>query len=169
MNINDIYTSQFLKAADLNGRTVRVVIENVRSEPMGDGKNKLLLTFVGKSKGMLLNRTNAANIAMAFGPETDNWIGGEIELFPQMVDFKGQMQPAIRLRIPEAKNPADAYADEAHPVQRKDRIIPNAANRTYPLRGTDWNGNSTNVPPRPALQHDERTPPPADPDDEIPF
>lgn len=150
--VSEAFPSQFLRAADLQGRTIRAQIDSVRFEDVGS-EQKLIVYFAGKDKGLVLNKTNASTVAMAFGDETDNWQGNMIELFPQAVAFQGQMVPAIRVRVPAepAKNGAG-------------RIAPNAANR-------------------PAIQpqYDERNPPPAggavrDPagfalpsDDDIPF
>jgi hypothetical protein len=124
MKISEVFASKFLKAADLNGRTVRVKIANVHSEAMNDGQNKPVLYFVGAQKGLVMNRTNSTTLAMVFGDDTDNWIGATIELFPMTVPFQGQMQPAIRVKVP-AEDTLPAA-----PAARPDRIVPNARMRS---------------------------------------
>lgn len=109
MNINSVFPSKYLKASDLQGRTVRVTISNVVVEKIGDDQRPVLY-FQGKEKGVVLNKTNANTIANTYGPETDGWLGAPIELFSAMVDFAGKMTEAIRVRVPR---PAPAQAQTA--------------------------------------------------------
>lgn len=99
MRISGAFPSEYLKAADLQGRAVRVQIDRVEMRDIG-GDHKPVLYFQGKDKGMVLNKTNATNIANAYGDDTDNWEGAEVELFEAQVDFQGKTVPAIRIRIP---------------------------------------------------------------------
>ena len=104
MNINEAFPSKYLKAADLQGHTVNVTISNVVKEDIGKGEEKLILYFQGKQKGMVLNKTNANNIATLYGPETEEWIGQPIVIFEAMVDFQGKTVPALRIRAPLPKD-----------------------------------------------------------------
>ena len=74
----------------------------------------------------------------AFGDDVDGWDGKIIVVFPTMVDFRGKMVPALRVRIPPPKQalrerpgrhrrqpkPApttqasDDFVDEAEPSRR---------------------------------------------------
>ena len=81
MKIGSAFPSNFLKAADLQGRAVMCTIQEVRSEDIGDG-HKPVIYFTGKEKGLVLNRTNALTITEAYGEETDDWVGQQIEVFP---------------------------------------------------------------------------------------
>lgn len=101
MRIDEAFPSKYLKASDLQGRAVRVRINRVVMGDMGEGKQKPILFFDGKQKGMALNKTNANRIADRLGRDTDDWIGAEIELFEAQVDFKGETVPAIRIRFPQ--------------------------------------------------------------------
>ena len=67
---------------------------------MGDGEKKPVVYFVGKEKGLVLNKTNANVIAEEFGDDTARWTNKELELFTTPVTFQGQTRPAIRVRIP---------------------------------------------------------------------
>ena len=62
VNINDEFPSKYLKSGDLQGAAVKVKISNVLSEEIG-GDRKLIMHFAGKTKGMVLNKTNARTIA----------------------------------------------------------------------------------------------------------
>lgn len=100
MNINDAFPSNYLKAADLKGQVVTVVMANVAHEKIGDD-DKLILYFDGKDKGLVLNKTNANNIAAIYGPETDSWRGQKVALATAWVDFQGRSVEAIRVRPPQ--------------------------------------------------------------------
>ena len=101
--------------ADLQGRSLTVIIKTVTREDVGgdDGKQKPVIYFRGKEKGFVLNATNFDVIADAYGDETDDWAGQPIELYPTKVNFKGQLTDAIRVRIPQTKSPpaVEAGAD----------------------------------------------------------
>ena len=56
----------------------------------------------------MLNKTNNRTIRGAYGDDTAGWIGKIIVLFPTMVDMRGKMTPALRVRIPPPKQAAAA-------------------------------------------------------------
>ena len=121
-NIHDAFPSNYLKSADLQGRVAKLKIANVTYEQIGTD-NKLIMKFVGKEKGMVLNKTNAMTIAEAFGPDTDNWVGAEIEVFSMKVEFNGRMTDGLRLRIPIQRRqpPAQPTQTRVAPNARDDR------------------------------------------------
>ena len=97
MRTSEAFPSNYLKASDLNGRAVRVTIESVSMEKIGDDR-KMVLHFVGKDKGLVLNKTNANRIVEAVGSdETDDWEGTRITLYACKVDFQGKRVDAIRV------------------------------------------------------------------------
>jgi hypothetical protein len=107
--VTDIYgssESKYLKAADLKKKSVRVVIggwevvEFDEKSRTGEAykARKIILSFQGKEKGLVVNKTNATSIEYAFGPEPDEWVGKEIELYPTMVSFGDDTVEAIRVR-----------------------------------------------------------------------
>lgn len=114
MRISSAFPSDYLKAADLQGRQVSVKIDRVEIKEIG-GEPKPILFFVGKDKGMVLNKTNAGNIAQAYGDDTDDWQDADIILFEAMVDFQGKTVPAIRIRVPPRKAGATRRPDESSP------------------------------------------------------
>ena len=81
-NANDYFPSQFLKASDLKGRQVTVTIDRIEYEPVGREKTmKPVIYFVGKEKGMVMNRTNCnAIIKIAESP-----VGIETHCHPRPV------------------------------------------------------------------------------------
>jgi hypothetical protein len=100
MNINDAFPSSYIKAADLQGRPVRVTVESCQLEDL-DGEQKPVLRFRGKQKGMVLNRVNAGTLSAALGDETAAWTGREIEIYPDQTMFQGRMVACLRLRVPQ--------------------------------------------------------------------
>ena len=103
MKISQEYPSKYLKADDLQGREVRVTISHVDREKLGD-EFKPVIYFVGKDRGVVANKTNCYTIAAAYGDDTDDWHGHEIILFSVMTEYGGKTTPAIRCRIPTARD-----------------------------------------------------------------
>lgn len=97
MELNEVFPSKYIKAADLNGREVPVVISHADMEMIGDDR-KLIVHFQGKEKGLVMNKTNANRIAHLYGTNTDGWQGKEITLYTEMVDFQGKVVDAIRVK-----------------------------------------------------------------------
>ena len=68
-------------------------------EEIGQNKDKKPIVYFDKvKKGLVLNKTNAVEIAATHGDQMEGWTGKEIELFSMMVPFQGQNVAAIRLR-----------------------------------------------------------------------
>jgi hypothetical protein len=103
MKVSEAFPSKYLSAADLNGQNVRVVMQNVEIEKVGEDM-KPVLYFRGKNKGLALNKTNSKTIADVYGDEMDDWNGSELILFPVMTDFQGKQVEAIRVRAPQPKD-----------------------------------------------------------------
>lgn len=103
MRISAAFPSEYLKAADLQDRNVKVAIAGVEMRDVGDD-HKPVLFFQGKDKGLVLNKTNSNSISAAYGDETEDWIGKEVVLFPAMVEYQGKTMQAIRVRAPTMKD-----------------------------------------------------------------
>jgi hypothetical protein len=115
MNINETFSGNFLKAADLKGAQPVVTIAEIRMEKMGED-TKPAIYFAGKEKGVVLNKTNATNIASAYGPETDGWVGRRVILFSAWVDFQGKSVEAIRIRPAPAQQAQQPAPQQQAPV-----------------------------------------------------
>ncbi len=109
--ISEAFPSNYLKAADLNNRTIKVKIDKVVFEEIGQNKDrKPVMYFADTKKGLVLNKTNAEQIGSMCGQHMEAWSGKEIELFSQMVPFQGQSVAAIRVRV-VAEQPAEELND----------------------------------------------------------
>lgn len=120
MNIQTAYPSNYLRADDLNGKAVNVVIDRIEMEEVGQGRNKEtkpVIYFKGKEKGLVCNKTNANTIAKLYGGETDEWIGNSITLKPAEVEFQGEMVLSIRVSPMKPTAPAAKPVAKATPTQ----------------------------------------------------
>jgi hypothetical protein len=100
MKVSDVFSGSSLKAADLGDAEVAAV--EVR-EYTDDGKTskKLYLTFQNKTKGLVVNKTNASRISKLYGDDTDNWIGKEVVLYvDHEVQYGSDMVSGLRVRGP---------------------------------------------------------------------
>ncbi len=114
MNINDAFTSTYLKAADLKGGSKQAIISGFTND---DKIEKPIVLFQNATKGWVLNKTNALTIAASYGDDMELWIGHPVELFSAMVPFEGKNVEAIRCRIPTTVAPvAPAQALAAAPA-----------------------------------------------------
>lgn len=98
MDVNAMFPSNFLKASDLQGQEVSVTISRINYEKMSDGSDKPVVYFMGKEKGLVLNKTNATTIADMYGNDTDAWTNAQITLGTIWTDFQGKQVQAIRVR-----------------------------------------------------------------------
>lgn len=121
MNIDQAFPSKYISAADLQGREVTVRIDRVVMEQLDRDsakESKPIVYFQGKQKGMVLNKTNAHNIASIYGKETGGWVGQTITLVTAWVDYQGKSVEAIRVRPTRAAAPAaPAQNWQAPPAQ----------------------------------------------------
>lgn len=97
MNIDEAFPSKYLKASDLQGRSHELEIASVSMEEVGDG-NKPVVFFLGKAKGLVLNKINSGMIASQCGSETDTWPSQKITINPDKTMFQGSMVDCIRVR-----------------------------------------------------------------------
>lgn len=110
MKIGAAFPSNYLKAADLpNGSPVMVAMSEVRIEDVAGSGNqedqKPVLHFLGKDKGLVLNKTNANMIAHHYGDETDGWTGKEILLYVDQTSFQGRIVDCIRVKVRPQEQP----------------------------------------------------------------
>ena len=104
MDMSKTIESKYLKAADLQGRTVKVVIDGVSMDDLAqEGKPpeiKAVVRLRDRTKGWVLNRTNTQSLIKFFGAESNDWAGQEVELFPVDVTVNGEAKEGIRCKLP---------------------------------------------------------------------
>ena len=121
MLISQSFTSKYLRAADLQGKEVRVKISHVALEDLGDEK-KPVIYFVGKQKGLVLNKTNARTTAMRYGDDTDGWQEGDVILYPAYVDFRGEQKESIRVKVPPRRDSQAPLSEENPPPNMGEQL-----------------------------------------------
>ena len=76
--------SKYLKAADLQGRSVKAIISKVTlvefEQEDGSKIQKPALSLKGKDKAVVCNHTTVMELGVAYGFDSDNWVGKEIGL-----------------------------------------------------------------------------------------
>lgn len=113
MNINEAFPSNYIKASDLQGRDVTVVIKSVEVEGVGRDKDqKPVVYFRGKEKGLVLNKTNSNAISKLYGAETSAWMGRPITIYPTETEFGGETVECIRVRLKVKQNPVAAAIEQ---------------------------------------------------------
>ena len=90
MDMNTVFPSKFLRASDLQDRAVNVTIDRVEMGDIADDTVKPVVYFVGKEKGLVLNKTNTKTISNLYGGESDDWAGKSITIYPTETDFQGE-------------------------------------------------------------------------------
>lgn len=102
--LNDVYASagDYLKASDLGGKSARLKISSYEIKGFNTDKGevkKVVLSFEGKDRQLVVNKTNAITIAQNVGSEDLNdWVGHEIVIGVKKVPYQGNMVDSIRVR-----------------------------------------------------------------------
>jgi hypothetical protein len=132
---SEAFPTKWLKPADLKGQPCVLEIERAVQETVkfnDKDQKKTVLYFAGTGKNLPVNATNWDVIEEITGePDSDNWAGHVIELFPTTTEVRGETVDCIRIRAPEqgdmlaaAKSPKLPPAPEAPPKGDMDDNIP---------------------------------------------
>jgi hypothetical protein len=104
-----MYGSKYLSVSDLKGQRPRRTIGKVEvaelKEKDGSTKRKRIIYFEGEEKPLVLNKTNATKLAMAFGKGSPDWIGARVELYSEMTTLGKEgvrLQPLRTVARPPA-------------------------------------------------------------------
>jgi hypothetical protein len=124
MNIHDAFPSNYIKASDLGTAQPVVTIERVEYEEVGKTKDqKPVLYFAGKSKGLVLNKTNARKIIELLGSAvTEEWTGQRIRLFATTTEFAGETVECIRVKAAGNGQPAMSRMTPKQPEPPKPAV-----------------------------------------------
>jgi hypothetical protein len=146
MNINDLYPSKYIKADDIQGQQVQVTIQSVNIEEIADKEHKPVMRFIGKEKGMVLNKTNGMACAAIWGDESTAWQGQRATLLAAPVMFQGKQVMGLQL-LPKLAERAPA-APQANPLspaaQVMDRLASDIGNTELSM--TDEEAAAVDIP-----------------------
>ena len=114
-----MYGSKYFSVPDLKGQRPRRTVGKVEvvelKEKDGSIKRKRILYFEGEDKPLVLNKTNAVKLAMAFGKESSEWINARVELYPEMTSLGKEGVRLTPLRTVTKAAPAQAPAQTIKP------------------------------------------------------
>ena len=90
-DFDSLYGSKYLSVSDLKGQRPRRTIGKVEiaelKEKDGTTRRKFVLYFEGEEKALVLNKTNATKLALAFGKNGADWPGARVELYSEMTSL----------------------------------------------------------------------------------
>ncbi len=126
LTLEVMFPDKFLKAAHLQGHTPIVTIEGISVDvvPMAGGKkaSATIITFKGKSKEFICNKTNAYAIALLLGSNRPiDWIGKRIQLVTDEEKDRKTRQMVPCLRVLGSPDASPAQADEYKRAWRGER------------------------------------------------
>ena len=103
-DLNQLYGSRFLSAADVGNRKIRTKIEKVRKEHLRNGDGTKRVRFVlhldGIDKPMVLNVTNVNALIEKLGRNPATWIGTPVGIYVDAnVTYGGKRVAGLRLRV----------------------------------------------------------------------
>jgi hypothetical protein len=109
-----MYGSKYFSVPDLKGERPRRTIGKVEvadlKEKDGSTKRKRIIYLEGEDKPLVVNKTNATKLALAFGKESSEWIGARVELYSEMTNLGKEgvrLQPLRTVvKAPTPKPPA---------------------------------------------------------------
>ena len=98
-DFNDMYGTKFLGPDDV--KPTRTVIDAVGKEifdrPDGRSEAKLLLHFRDFRKPLPCNKTNAHNLASAYGKNPTDWVGKPVLVKTEPTSFGGKPTKGVRV------------------------------------------------------------------------
>jgi hypothetical protein len=122
---NAVFPSRFLKAADLDGRPIVLTVQEASLEELkhqGRSETKIVLSFKQTTKVFPLNKVNWDSMERITGkPDSDDWAGCKIELYPTQTEMRGETVDCIRIRRP-GEQQADASPETPDPVDMSDSV-----------------------------------------------
>lgn len=113
-----MFPSKYLKASDLNGKPRKLKIIEANPEILktldGREQRKIVLYFDNFQKMLPLNATNFDSVAdITNEPDTDNWAGHEIVVYPDRTTMGGKTVDCVRVKPPNATAKASPVANMA--------------------------------------------------------
>jgi hypothetical protein len=100
------YGSRYLSAGDIIAqggrkrvRIAKVEVADLRQDGGNATRRKFVLYFIGLDKGMALNLTNAGILKDALGKNPTKWVGADVGLYVEQVQFGNKRVPGLRLKV----------------------------------------------------------------------
>jgi hypothetical protein len=102
-DLDQLYGSKFLSAADVGDKKIRTRIAKIRKEMLqqqsGQPRGKLVIYFTTLEKGMVLNATNKNLLVEKLGKNPADWIGTDVGILTENTTFAGKPTKGLRLHV----------------------------------------------------------------------
>jgi hypothetical protein len=91
----------YMNASHVADGELNLTIGNVEKEtmPRGDKEEKIVIYFQEHDRGLPLNKTNGDTVMVAFGANTDDWIGGKVTAYKIKTKFDDEERDGVRIRV----------------------------------------------------------------------
>jgi hypothetical protein len=121
----------YLSKDDLQGRATNVVLagvelSDVKDNETGKTEKRLVVSFVGKEKTLILNRTNCEALETICGTDDyGRWPGHAVQLYTDPnIKFGGKTVGGLRIRAVNNSKPAPSPPPVVDEISDADESIP---------------------------------------------
>jgi hypothetical protein len=114
MDMRKYSGANFLKVDDVRDAPLREIIANIKV-----GKYDKPDMYFESGDCLSLNATNTHALIRAYGPNSDDWIGKEIELFVGEIEFENKPIDAVLVK---AISPAPKQQERTNPPPAHDQM-----------------------------------------------
>jgi hypothetical protein len=152
--VSETYPSRFAKASDYPiGQHIQLRIHTVTMEVFDERSpyciwcNGLDGKVALDGKGVILSQGNAKLLGKTVNDTPEGWVGREVQIWPEYVNFKGEIRVTWKLMpMPQLlADPAAISPPPSPPTPSPAPIVAPAAN-TRPRRGPPPKGNNPATP-----------------------
>lgn len=131
-DVSDLLGGQYLSAENVQ-QPLLVTIAGADRVQL-DGKTRLTVKFAELQKSLLCNKTNLGTVAQLFGNDTSQWVGRQIVLQAEPVQYQGKVVNGLRVKPYQA--PVRPVAPQ--PAQPAAVVpVPPAPQQTVPVAPQD--------------------------------
>lgn len=120
-SFDQLYPGRFVKAGDLGNARPTVEIESVKHEDLEGERGierKVVVSFVGRQKKLVLAKINGLSLKHMFGPDVTQWIGKRVVLHAT-ADLMPIRRGEACIRVYGSPDIAGDVRVEWKPAQRK--------------------------------------------------
>ena len=98
MKASQMFPKLYIAAEDLGDKAYNATIAGFGPVAVFDDGERPVLMFKEFKKGLVLKPSIVSVLIWLHGDETDDWAGKQIQLYNELVTFKGKTAPAVRIR-----------------------------------------------------------------------
>ena len=119
------FKTKYLRSED-HQEPLELTVDHVSEETMPDGARKPVMYFEERQRGLVLNKANFSMMEqLTKQPDSDDWGGTRVLLDVELVSFKGEVKPGLRLHPIRKKQTAAEQGAEI--AEELDDEIPGGA------------------------------------------